>query len=138
MEPSKDWAKQYSSGVRAFTLFENPAKNNTGVYMLVHFSPFNRENLREIKNDFNLGADFDNPGAYTTVYEREENTGACVDVCVEKRPAKMEFQYKSLQRIIIEPPPGLPDTFDRCEVDSCFRNFSISHAPSASTSLAAR
>lgn len=85
MEPSKDWAKQYSSGVRAFTLFGNPAKNNTGVYMLVHFSPFNRENLREIKNDFNLGADFDNPGAYTTVYEREENTGACVDVCVEKK-----------------------------------------------------
>lgn len=85
MEPSKDWAKQYSSGMRAFTLFENPAKNNTGVYMLVHFSPFTRETLQEIKNDFNLGTDFNNPSAYAMVYRREENTGACVDVCVEKK-----------------------------------------------------
>lgn len=85
MEPSKTWAKQYSPGMRAFTLLENPAKNNTGVYMLVAFHSFTRKDLLEIKNDFNLGADFDKPGIHTMVYEREENTGACVDVCVEKR-----------------------------------------------------
>lgn len=85
MEPSKTWVKQYSPGMRAFTLLENPAKNNTGVYMLVGFNSFTRKDLLEIKNDFNLGADFDKPSAYTTVYQREENTGAYVDVCVEKK-----------------------------------------------------
>ena len=85
MDPTKAWAKQYPPGIRSFTLYRNPTKGDDGVYMLVDFQPFKQEHLLRIKGDFNLGTDFDNPRAYALVYGREENTGACMDVCVQGR-----------------------------------------------------
>lgn len=85
MEPVKDWPRQYSPGMRQFTLFKNPTQKSTGVYMLVSIYPITQQDLTRMKNDFQFTVDFDSLNAAETIYKREENTGACIDVCVERR-----------------------------------------------------
>ncbi len=85
MEPLKNWPKQYSPGIREFTLFKNPAPQNTSVYMLVGFGP---PDLTKIKDHFKFGADFDNVSTADTLYKRVETAGVCVGVCVKARTSE--------------------------------------------------
>ncbi|MCC6212797.1 MAG: hypothetical protein IT513_17310 [Burkholderiales bacterium] len=85
MAPYKTWAREFSPGARSFTLFRNPARAERDTYMLVNFRPFTVQNLDTIHRAFGLAPDVGRPGAESILYRREQDTGACIDVFVEKR-----------------------------------------------------
>ena len=53
--------------------------------MLVSSHRVTPQDMAKIANDLKFDVNFAYPSSANTIYQRDENTGACVDVCVERK-----------------------------------------------------